>query len=306
MPIVLPNPIVGRSSGSPEVILLGSGQSHLGGVESYFVYEDLLMNDRQNIDTYIIKEIDGLADPDLRDSRETIPQAHGEHAFNSWYGGRTIVLNGTIRAHNIFKLRDMQDALKETFASLEEKPLRIVSPYQTAPHHEFEGELERPSVEIMCKKSQPIQMRDIQQNYTFTRDFLLTLRASNPFFKFPFASTYSDATITSPHNISLVNIGNYVALPKIIFGGPMTNPQLTNNENGQTIQIAATIPTGESWIFDVDERSFVDGTGANKFSKLNINSDWLSLDSGDNELTLTFTGGSGATSIALSYRHTWI
>jgi hypothetical protein len=307
MPIVLPPPTVGLSSGSPEFALLGSGRAILGGVESYYVYGDLVMNDRKNYDTYIIKEIDGLADAEVRDSRETIPQAHGEHTYTSWYGGRTIVLSGTIRAYNIHKLRDLQEALKLTFADMTEQPLKIISPFATAPHHSLEGEFEAPAVEIMCKKSQPIQMRDVQQNFSFTRDFLLTLRASEPFFKSQYVELHSQANITSPYNFSMTNIGNYRALPEIILTGPMTNPTLTNDTNGDVMQLTATLTSGQTRTINAEERSLVDQTGANKFSELSVASDWLGVDSGDNDFTLTFTGSpTSVTAVSISFKHTWI
>jgi len=306
MPIVLPTPVVGKSSGSPELAYFGSGRAVLGGVESYFVYGDLVMNDRKNIDAYIVKDIDGLADPDVRDSREVVPQGHGEHVFTSWYGGRTIVLQGTIRAFNIGKLRDMQEALKDTFAGLEERPLRIVSPFVTAPHHSLPGELEAPAVQINCKKSQPIQMRDIQSNMHFTRDFMLTLRASNPFFLSEFEELYVDTTITSPHGFILNNRGNYRANPKFILTGPMTNPTIANAANNETLVITGTIPAANTWTIDIDKRLLYDQAGVNKFANLSVTSDWPALEPANNTLTLTYTGGSAASAIQVSYRHTWI
>lgn len=305
-PIVLPSVIEGQSAGSDELALFGSGRAILGGVESYFVYGDLVMNDRKKIDTYIVKEIDGLADADVRDQREVVPQQHGEHAFTSYYGGRTIVLSGTIRAFNIHKLRDMQEALKSSFVSLIEKPLRIVSPFQTAPHPELAGELIQPSVQIMCKKSQPIAMRDVQANRHFTRDFQLTLRASNPFFTSEYQKSYTATTMTPPHGFTLTNFGNYKASPTIILTGPMTNPSLTNAANGDVLSITGTIPAANTWTFDIKNKSLKDQTGANKFSTLDVSSDWLTLEPADNVLTLTYTGGTSASSIQVTFNHTWV
>ena len=306
MPIVLPSVIEGLSSGSDEFALPGSGRSIIGGVESYYVYGDLILNDRKKVDTYIIKEIDGMADPDIRDAREVIPQGHGEHVFTSWYGGRTMVLSGTIRAHNIGKLRDMQEALKGSFTSLVEKPLRIVSPYKTAPHHSIAGELEAPEVQIFCKKSQPIQMREAQQNFQFTRDFQLTLRASSPYFLSSYPEVFSDTSITSPLNFDLTNKGNYRAYPQIVLTGPINTVTLTNNVNNEAIILAVAIPSGEVWTIDTGNRTFVDQDGNNKFAALDVNSNWPGIEPGTNDFTLEFSGESSATAIAFSFNHTWI
>lgn len=306
MPIVLGQFTESQASGSPELAQSGTGAARLGGVESYFVLGNLTLNDRKLIDTYVVREIDGLVDADIRDTREPVPQGHGEHAFDSWYSGRTIALSGYIRAHNIHKLRDMQEALKAEFASLEEKPLRIVSPFKTVPHHDLVGEMEAPSVEIMVKKSQPIQMRESQTNFKFNRDFLITLRAANPAYFSSYTKTDSVVGATSPHQYSLTNIGNYATGPVINLVGPMTNPVISNAANGETMSITAAIGAGQTWTLNIEDRRFFDQTGANKFSTFNIANDWMRLEPGDNDVTIAFTGGTGATTTNISFRDSWI
>lgn len=306
MPVVLPKFTESQGSGSPELADVGTGTARLGGVESYFVYGDLTLNDRSLIDTYVVREIDGLVDADLRDTREPVPQDHGEHAFDSWYSGRTIVLSGYIRAHNIHKLRDMQEALRAQFVNLDEQPLRIVSPFKTVPHHELPGEMAQPSVEIMCKKSQPIQMREAQNNFKFNRDFLITLRAANPAYFSSYTKTSAVNQAASPHSFELTNIGNYATGPVINLVGPMTNPIISNAANGETMTITGTIAAANTWTLDIENRRFYDQTGANKFSTLNIASDWLRLEPGENDLTVVFTGGTAATTTNIQFRDSWI
>jgi hypothetical protein len=187
-----------------------------------------------------------------------------------------------------------------------EQPLRIVSPFETAPHHEYAGMFENPSVSIMCKKSQPIQMREAQTNFNFTRDFQITLRASSPFFLSDYPATFSQTTITSPHSWGMTNNGNYKAAPRITLTGPMTNPSLVNNLNGETLSLTAAIGAGTTRTIDVAGRSLVDQTGANKFSELNASSDWITVEPGINTFTLTYTAGTTATAVSMSINHTWI
>jgi len=306
MPIVLPSVTAGQAGGLPDLALPGSGAARIGGVESYYIYNDLAMNDRNLVDTYIIKEIGGLDDADVRDSRELIPQDHGEHVFDSWYGGRTITLAGTIQAYNVHKLRDMQEALRYSFSNLEDLPLRILSPYKTVVHHEHPDEMEAPGVEIECRKSQPIQMREAQQGVTFTRDFLITLRAYDPVFRSTYSVTESLTGATSPKQFSVTNIGNYETHPIVQLSGPMTNPVIDNSTTGTTTTITGTIPTGETWTLDSHAKSFVDNFDVNKFSTLSVDSDWQHIDTGDNDIVVSFTGGSSATAVSVSYRHAWI
>lgn len=173
MPFAIPPPVQGLSTGDPNEILLGTGTSVPPGLESILEFNGVYLNDRSLIDTYVITSMSGLEDADLRDDREVNPQQHGETPFDAFYGGRTIVLTGYIRAYTLNKLRDMQQGLKQALAGLNiEKELIF---------HTFN----RPLTDclILCRKGAPLQMAETQpvDNY-FRRDFMVTLRASNPRF----------------------------------------------------------------------------------------------------------------------------
>lgn len=169
--VVLPAYEAGLTSGDPDIALPGTGEALPGGVETILEYNGAYLNIRDWIDTYLVTQIDGLGDADLRDSREVNPGSHGETYFQSYYGGRTIVLSGRIRAHTLGKLRDMQMGLKQMFWDTSVERALI---FRT-------GNINRDAM-IFCKKSQPIVMSEIQQDFRFYRDFQITLRASNPRF----------------------------------------------------------------------------------------------------------------------------
>lgn len=173
MPLGLTPPPIGLATGSSSEILIGSGESVPPGLEAIIEFNGIYLNNRSWIDTYIVNQIGGLEDPDLRDDREVNPQQHGETAFDAFYGGRTITLTGYIRAYNIHKLRDMQQALKQALAGLKNEKELILHSWNNP----------STDVKILCRKGAPIQMAEIQSvdNY-FRRDFLITLRASNPRF----------------------------------------------------------------------------------------------------------------------------
>lgn len=169
--ISLPRFPIGLTSGYPDRIDLAEQVGRPGGVESVFEYRGAYFNVRRWLDTFLINTIDGFADPDIRDSREVNPGRDGETPFNAYYGGRTIVLSGKIRAHTLAKLRNMQMGLKEIFGDIKrEYPLIVRT-----------GDINK-DVMIYCKKSQPIVMSEVQQDFTYRRDFQVTLRASNPYF----------------------------------------------------------------------------------------------------------------------------
>lgn len=161
----------GLTGGYSDRIVVGTGPGRPGGVESVLEYNGALLNIRTWFDTFIVTQIEGLADADIRDTRQNNPGRHGETAFASYYGGRTIVITGKIRAQTLNKLRDMQTGLKQTFADLTaERPLYFRT-----------GDPNR-DVFIYCRKSQPIVMSEVQSDFTHRRDFQVTLRASNPRF----------------------------------------------------------------------------------------------------------------------------
>jgi hypothetical protein len=172
MPLIsLPPSVVGLTGGYSDRFDIGTGEGRPGGVETVLEYNGAILNNRKWQDAILVNQIEGLADPDVRDSREVNPGRHGETYYNAFYGGRTLVLTGKIRAHTLDKLHDMQMGLKEVFGDLSvERPLYFRT-----------GDVDK-DVFIFCKKSQPIVMTEVQQNLNFERDFQITLRASNPMF----------------------------------------------------------------------------------------------------------------------------
>lgn len=97
------------------------------GVESTIVYNNLYLNDSRYIERYKIEEVSGIDDADVRDVREENPDSHGELAFNSFYGGRTITLRGKIFSGNYSRLKRMISNFKSAFMDLEEEELSFLS-----------------------------------------------------------------------------------------------------------------------------------------------------------------------------------
>lgn len=148
----------------------GTRRSGPRGVEAVFEYNGLYLNVRDWIDTYLVTNIDGFDDGDVRDTRDLNPGQHGETPGQALYGGRTIVLSGKIQAKTLWKLRDMQAALRLAFSDIsQEYPLIIRTNVADL------------DMMIMCKKSQKINMPEAQTTANgFERPFQITLRASKP------------------------------------------------------------------------------------------------------------------------------
>ena len=201
---------------------LGTDRLKVGGIENQIVFNDYLLNVTNHEDAVVITSIDGLNDADVRDTRDVNPGYDGETAFSSYYGGRTIVLSGFIRAHTLEKLRDMQEGIRSAFAPLEEKLLV------------FRGKTRSRDLQIRCRKTQPITMSETQTNFLFERQFQVTLRASD--FRFQ-ATKLSTQTLSYGLNYSgevpigkVINNGNYLADPVIRIDGPIT--AATNGGHG--------------------------------------------------------------------------
>jgi hypothetical protein len=145
----------------------GKDRIKLGGIENIIEYNGFQINVPGRQDKIFVNSIEGLADADVRDTREANPGYDGETAFESHYGGRTIVISGVIKAGTLSKLRDMQEGLKSIFAPLNEAALILKG---ISPDYD---------VQIFCRKSQPITMGETQKNFLFERDFQVTLRASD-------------------------------------------------------------------------------------------------------------------------------
>lgn len=147
MTIALSPPVVGKGSGDPRFYLPGSGSSLPMELRGILEYNGIYLHNRNVIDRYFLKAIEGLDDADVRDSREINPSDDGETPFNSYYGGRTIVMRGEIQVGNLDKMADMREALKVAFLDIRnEYPLIIRT-----------GDINR-DAQIFCKKIGKIEM----------------------------------------------------------------------------------------------------------------------------------------------------
>ncbi len=104
----------------------GIFESDRRGLENVFEYNGLILNDQvSSADRYIIDEVAGIDDADLRDVIEDNPGRHGQTAYDALYGGRTIVLTGRIKAGDIQRIRNMQTDMRKAFNDLTLHPLKL-------------------------------------------------------------------------------------------------------------------------------------------------------------------------------------
>lgn len=315
MPILELQPQVhGPEWGDSRFSQEGSGAAFPPGLETMFEYNGMIFNKLDQIDKIRITKIDGLSDSDVRDNRENNPSADGETALDAFYGGRTIVFTGRIEAYRLEKLRDMQMAFRQAFSDVGHEYPLIFHAYGFIP--DGKGGWKRgPSIartgQIYCRKNQPITMTEEQVDLRFYREFMLTLRASDPRFTgyLPsFVQWQADAaTATNETVTKAVNNGNYPAAPQITLTGPMTNPVLTNLRSGETISFTGTLPVNRKWFIDVGARTLIDTDGNSMFYRMNVSSQFFPIYRGMNEITLSATAMTVGTSmVTMQYRDSWM
>jgi phage-related protein len=303
--IVYPNADDYKWKGDPDVSITGSGFSVPRGAESYLSYNGVVFNDRSVIDKYRVLTIDGLSDPDVRDSREEKPGDDGEDAYDSYYGGRTIVIKLRIEAFQLDKLRDMEEALRTAFADMQEKPLYFLTGDPEKDHY------------IMCKKSASLSKEESFQTFgaRFFREWQITLRASDPRFYRSIGKLITKQSVAQNiATINAINIGNYSSYPIIYITGQIGNVTLENQDaiapfNNLKFKSGVTIANGDVYKIDTLKRTIVDKTGANKISDLDPSSGWIKLYPGNNRLTLSNTtsiGASNQAQVSVEWKDAWI
>lgn len=272
------------------------------GVENTFVYNGLTLNDTSIINKYRINQVNGLNSADIRDAREIRSGRDGERALSSFYAGRTITLGGRIEALNnrIYGLRVMTTALTGALADLTEKPLYM-----------NQGSLNGWDTQINCRPSQPLALTDEIKTWYHYRDFMITLRASDPKIvsQAVQTNTYTAAGATAS-NLPLttqINQGNYKADLVITLTGPMTNPALALGTQAWGVLGGTTIPGGTSWIIDTKAGTIETNLGLNRFQYVTFASTLPQYDPGNNTFLFSATGMTAGTSkVKVDYRHSWM
>ena len=303
MPIAFLEPIEGFGTGSPLGPLPGSGLAVPAGVEAVFEYNGLYLNVINNADRYKVKSIDGLDDADMRDQREDNPGDDGETAYPSFYSGRPISLQGTIQAFTLAKMRDMIMALEQAFSNIRvERPLIIHG--RTVPQ----------KVYIDCRKNSKLVIQETQTDYRYFRDFLIPLRASN----FRILSlerpsqTIAGLNAGAASVMSITNLGSYPAQCLIRLTGGMTGPRITNLTNGAVMKFDPAVVMGATDVREIssiqNDRYVRDGDGNNKYNDIAIDSEWITLEPGVNNIEFYASAISGSApqrTLTFFWRHTW-
>lgn len=272
------------------------------GIECPIEFNNLTMNEWMPNDRINIISMDGLDDADVRVSSEPNPGADGEEIFgNSYYGGRTIVINGRVEAKTLNTMRGMKHAIRSAFNDLNEHPL-IWRTGDLASDHQ-----------IFCRKVS-IQGLETQINNRFERDFQITLRASNPRFM-SFLEQVASINLATTTEISIKNIGNYSSNCIVVISGYAEDPSFTNLTTGQHVHTKPgyAIEDGRSWKFDMSRLGIklTDNNDNKLYDLLDTDAERIFLvksKDGPNVIKMDAPPSSFGSNARLSiyWRHSWI
>ena len=273
------------------------------GIEAIFEYTNvntLRLNENKRLpgvgEFYRVYSIAGLDDMDIRqESPFDFPNRDGELAPRAFYGGRTMVFRTRIVAQNLRRLREMQNAVKFAFRDPNTERQLFFRAESSAFDH-F----------ITCRKKS-LQWSEEQTNLEYTREFLLTLRASDG----RFLTNATNSTVVTTATV-MNNLGTYRELPVITLlpqvATSLVNPTLTwSGQSAGTFQMTGTLTNPRTWIIDIKARTIRTDLGSSVDGLLTAGSQWPTLEPGSTTYTLTASSGmAGIAKATFVWRHAWI
>lgn len=285
----------GLGTGEVDERVVGTGDSwpSFPGIVDY---NGFVMNDYTTADYYRISSIDGLDDAELRFTSAVKPNADGEEIYGSYYAGRTIVINGEIRASNLWMMDDMRSNMINAFARKDKDyPLRL---------HHGGAATDR---FVMCRKNAKLEIPMVtptQQQPVLP--FMISLRAKDPRILSFLPETFQ-YEVGDPTFFSLTNEGNYEAKIKLRFYGPVTQFILTRLYDGMLKTVTVTNILNGNYV-EINGARVTDQDGANAFGQYSDDSEIMLMGPGpeENRFDVYGTGASGAAAVSFEWNHSWV
>jgi hypothetical protein len=291
MPIIIKSFGQGGDGDPGETIF---GRSVPTGIESQIEYNGLVLNDRKGENAYVVTEISGLEDATLRDQSWVNANDHGERPGTAFYGSRTIVLSGHIRASQWEWLRFMQQELKRAFNDLQIRELIFHT-----------NNLNR-DFKVLCRKGSSLVMSDQQNDFRIRRDFQISLKAFDPRMYAVVSRTGVAPLVTGGVSVTCINFGDFPAQPRFDIYGRVDDLTIFNSYSGQHITIDGTIAAGDRWTLDMATKTLTTAAGTNVFSHLSTSSDALVLLPGTQDLQMSYTTVDANALVRIFYSDTYL
>jgi len=183
-------------------------------------------------------------------------------------------------------------------------------------------------------------MKETQQGSAYHREFLITCRASNPrmisnvklssrtqptggtnlgriyeynsvaqgFFNRSYNSLLSATyyPISTASSLSVYNGGSFAAEPKIRIYGDCSNITIFNATNNSTMTLYGSIDAGNYVDVDMKSKTLTDRLGNNVFGLLDVTSDWIALEPGLNDISVSVTALGTSAYTYFFWNNTWM
>jgi hypothetical protein len=241
------------------------------------------------------------------------PQDHGSFDGPSFYGTRTITLEGTAHCVSRSVAMKAQDILASIGAELSATlyPVAFVEPGQ-------------PKRLAYCRLNAPTKIGTVYGGDTF--DWNIQLVAPDPrrysdtvdalLLSLPTgdASSGLTAPLTAPFATAgsgsgtvaqgtALNVGTASTRPLVTFFGPLTDPGIANLRAGKTLSFNYNLLAGETLVVDFDGRSaLLNGTASRTYAIAPTAAYW-DLAPGGNDIRFTARSGSGNAEVR--FRSAW-
>lgn len=249
------------------------------------------------LDQCFLREIGGLDDPDIRFAEESNFYRDGVNPLLARYGGRTLTFDGYIEAANFQSLRQLQAKMKKAIVTnsatsgISESLIILRNIWNNG--FDFG---------ISVRKSTSLQIKEAQSAYNARRDFLITTRASFPFFESIGSRTdvlQIGATVVISHK------GNTIGYPVITFWGPFSDARLVLNN---TAILSGTVLASNSVQIDCKNRTCSDWTKFNILGDFPYITPGALSDTWQNfaQFVSVVGGTAGQTRVEITWKHTMV
>lgn len=266
-------------------------------MKSAYIDSLQIHSNNSNIGYFLQPSIEGLEQPEIRLPSFDRPGVDGAVVPNQLYGGRIITMRGFILADTISDYRTRRLAFESAvnikrdingnlspiyfkFTTMDDLDLQVECytrkfdlPDEMLVSGKYKLELFSPSIYIF---SQTLKSSIL---YPFDGGGMAIAMG------IPMAM---NANATANNN--LVNSGNIDAYPIITINGAITNPTISNDNNGDSFTITKTLTAGQYVVVDTFNRTvmYYSSLGATPTNIRDLFSgDFLRLSSGNNNVKLT-------------------
>jgi len=158
-------------------------------------------------------------------------------------------------------------------------PVKITKTFQLSNRRKFFIQLKTHDPRIYSKKQYEISLLRAWEAGGFKLPFNMDTHSGQTGFIF---QQYTSDGITI-----LDNTGNFSIAPTIRVLGECINPVIKNLTTGAEMKFNISLNAGEYLDIDVYKQNIVDNNGVNRVSTLDINSQWIWIDTGVNEIQFT-------------------